>query len=156
MAPIVACWNGHLSQSDMMVVGGIVALWVTGSVACLVNVVLIPLAHTNARSKLVHAGIFVAYVAPMVMLVTTKLGIAVGGITMVVFTVFVAPLSALVHLVWLLVARWQDRKQRPRLAQKPLEAYNGSRCVSCRAPISFGVHICPLCGYTQPEYEGTI
>jgi hypothetical protein len=55
------------------------------------------------------------------------------------------------HLVFLY------RRLRPRPGTEGAEAdYRGLRCVCCRAPIDFGVRICPRCRWTQPQCGGSM
>jgi hypothetical protein len=134
------------------IIAVLVVCWLLSAVLAVANLALILFLKLRRETRRTHFAVF------MVSPIWATLFFAMGfnqSMWLLVFGAFGIPLLVMGqfgHLVYLY------RRLRPRRTQRTEDAegdYNGLRCVSCRAPIDFGVRFCPKCSWTQPQCGGS-
>jgi hypothetical protein len=145
---LLAC--GGSSPGALAFLLALIAAWVTAANLAVVNLFLIirvPIGAGTRYRQLLVLGFAVAVTAFL-------FAGALGELSwLVLAAVFGVPLLVFCQFGYLMILRAGIRPLFPKPIPGPDESYRGPRCVSCRAPLDLGARVCPVCGWTQPEYE---
>jgi len=127
--------------------------WTVAGVLGIVNLILIACLNISRPLRRWHWAILFSLLAYAALLFGGELS---ERASLSLFGVFGIPVGALAQFGWLVALFLKTRAKAPPGIQKPSEPkpehFPGARCVACGVDIKTGTRLCPVCGWSQPEY----
>lgn len=154
-AALLACVHPAVSGEDhwaelVTLLVLLITCWAWSAVLAIFNLWFIARLQMNRRYRRIHITVFLTSVLLAILLFSGAFGPSLWTIG---FAAFGIPFLVMGQFFCLLALRRKLKGDQPALQTEPEENYSGIRCVACRRPVQLGVRLCPVCGWTQPDYE---